>query len=286
MGVPRTQATVATLVRPRDRVQLDAAADRAFAPWHADSVPQVLRAVRERPLHAVLVSPSCVRREQLHQVATLVSGFPGVPTVALVSEHDRRSSQRLLELGAYGVRWVLDLSARDGWDRLRALVGDPATPTASRMLARIIPALGETPPDCRQFFEILARLSPGLTSVRALTRQLRVPPSTFVSRFLRARLPSPKRYLSGARLVHAAAVLEAPALSIADVAHRLEYSSPQSFGRHLRTAMGLTAGEFRRRFDFAAALEDFVTRLIDPYRSHLRGFHPLDYGVGDPGQEP
>ena len=32
---------------------------------------------------------------------------------------------------------------------------------------------------------------------------------------------------------------------MADVAYRLEYSSPQSFGRHLRAMLGVTALEFR-----------------------------------------
>jgi hypothetical protein len=87
------------------------------------------------------------------------------------------------------------------------------------------------------------------------------------------------------RLVYAAALLEAPGFSIADVAHQLEYSSPQSFGRHLRNALGMTAAEFRRRYPFRQALKDFITRLIVPFRPAFRSFHPLDHGVGDPGTD-
>jgi hypothetical protein len=72
-------------------------------------------------------------------------------------------------------------------------------------------------------------------------------------------------------------------LSIADVSYRLEYSSPQSFGRHLRTALGVTAAEFRKRFSFEAALDDFVARLIVPYRQCFRQFRPLEHGVTDLG---
>ena len=60
----------------------------------------------------------------------------------------------------------------------------------------------------------------------------------------------------------------------ADVAYRLEYSSPQSFGRHVRAGVGLTAGEFRARYTFDRALKDFVAQLIEPFQAQLRNFRP------------
>ena len=90
-----------------------------------------------------------------------------------------------------------------------------------------------------------------------------------MSRFARAGLPSPKNYLAAIRLLHAAFLFETAGLSVADVAYRLEYSSPQSFGRHLRAMLGLTALEFRRRFPFPVALERFVALMMDPYRRDL-----------------
>jgi transcriptional regulator GlxA family with amidase domain len=96
-----------------------------------------------------------------------------------------------------------------------------------------------------------------------------------MSRFARAGLPSPKNYLSAVRLLHAAYLFEAAGLSVADVSYRLEYSSPQSFGRHLRAMLGVTALEFRRRFPFPVALQRFVDLLILPYVEIWRGFRPL-----------
>jgi AraC-like DNA-binding protein len=96
-----------------------------------------------------------------------------------------------------------------------------------------------------------------------------------MSRFARAGLPSPKNYLSAVRLLHAAYLFEAGGLSVADVAYRLEYSSPQSFGRHLRAMLGVTALEFRRRFPFPLALERFVALMVEPYREAWRDFHPV-----------
>ncbi len=274
--VVATLATVATVVEPGVRSRLDAAAQGNFAPLHVDTVREVLRTVRERPVHTVFVSPRCVAREELRHVASLINGFPGVPTVAVVSQHDSASSERLLDLGAYGVRRMVDLNARDGWQRVRDLVAHPTSPTAARIFAKVMPALGAPTQGCSRVFEVLIRLAPGLTNARALTQLFDVRPSTFMSRFFRARLPSPKRYLAAVRLVYASALLEVPGLSISDVAYRLEYSSPQSFGRHLRTMLGTTASEYRRRFPFTVALDDFVQRLIVPFRATFHTFYPLD----------
>ena len=89
-----------------------------------------------------------------------------------------------------------------------------------------------------------------------------------------ALLAAPKD-LAAVRLLHAAYLFQAAGLSVADVAYRLEYSSPQSFGRHLRAMLGITAVEFRRRFPFAVAQERFVELMIEPYRGVWRTFHPV-----------
>ncbi|MCU0619887.1 MAG: helix-turn-helix domain-containing protein [Gemmatimonadales bacterium] len=96
-----------------------------------------------------------------------------------------------------------------------------------------------------------------------------------MSRFSRAGLPSPKAYLAAVRLLHAAQLLEDEGLSLADVAYRLDYSSPQSFGRHVRSLLGITSTEFRRRFPFPAALDRFLRVMIGPYAAIWEGFHPL-----------
>lgn len=276
--------TVATLLEPSARRRVDLAAQGRFAAQHADSLRGVMRVVRERPVDAVLVSPACLTGDDIRSVEELVTRFPSVPTVAVVSEHGRHSSERLLALGATGVRDMLDLSGRDGWERLRALLGHPTTPTAAEILAVVLPALGEPSPDCRTFFQLLVRLAPSAPTVRGFAQRLGIRGSTFVSRFVRADLPSPKRYLAMVRLVHAAKLFESPGLSVADVAHRLEFSSAQSLGRHVRTTVGLTATEFRQRFSFAQMTDEFVARLIAPYRPTFVAFQPLGEGVGTFGR--
>jgi AraC-like DNA-binding protein len=278
--VKRAQPTVVTILEPDDRPRLDAAANGCFATVHANSVPEVIRAVRERPVHAVLVSPAYLPPDHIPNIASLVRGFPGVATVAVISRHDTRASQRLLELGASGIRSVVDLTSRGGWNELRELVGHPASPTSARILAAAIPAMGRPNEDCLLFFQTMIRLAPDTTTVRALARFFGIQPSTFMSRFFRAGLPSPKHYLATTRILFASALLEEQGLSIADIAYRLQYSSPQSFGRHVRALVEMTAGEFRRRVPFETALGDYCKLLIVPFRATFRRFHPLkNHGV-------
>src|SRR6266705_3243821 len=177
--------------------------------------------------------------------------------------------------------------------RWRSCRGTTARPpkrccASARILARLVPALGEPPEppppeETRLFFEAVARLAPALSTVRGLARHLRVRPSTLMSRFHRAGIPSPKSYLAGMRLLHASFLFQNPGLSVSDVAYRMDYSSPQSFGRHLRAVLGVTAGEFRRRFPFEVALARYIDLLIIPYREALRAFHPFNAGSWDQG---
>ena len=266
---------VAAVLRPEERSRVEAAGTGWFSLVHGDSIPDAIRAVRERPVDAVLLSVHRCRESQLGALDRLVRGFPGIPTVALVSHHDAEGSEALLHLGATGVRQVVDVTGPDGWHRLRQVLGQPVTRDAARIQRRILDALGEVPPDARLFFEVLIRLAPDLPTARQMAERLGVRSTTLMSRFARAGLPSPKSHLAGMRLLHATLLFERPGHTVADVAYRLDYSSPQSFGRHVRALLGITSSELRRRFPFEEALERFVELMIVPYLDIWRRFRPL-----------
>ena len=275
MAYTREGLTVATVLTASERQRVDAAGSGVFAVVHRDSVPEAVRVVRERTVDAVLVSVHHCAPEQIDAVGHLVRDFPGIPTVALLSQHDPAASQMLLRFGASGVRQVVDVSLPAGWSRLREAVALPATRSAARIQGPVLAALGEATPDARLFIEGLVRLAPETPTVRRLAASLHVRPSTLMSRFARAGLPSPKNYLASVRLLHAAHLFESGGLSVADVAYRLDYSSPQSFGRHLRTMLGITSCEFRNRFPFPLAVDRFIELMILPYGGIWPTFHPL-----------
>jgi AraC-like DNA-binding protein len=276
LGLRPPAPTVAAVLAPTERASLDAASVGCFAVVHRNSVPEAVRVVRERAVDAVLLSVHQCAGERSDVVDQLVRGFPGVPTVALVTRHDATASETLLRLGATGVRQVVDVTAPMGWNRLRQLVAEPATRGAARILAPLLIELPDLAHDARFFLELVIRLAPETPAVRTLAARLRVKPSTLMSRFARAGLPSPKTYLAAIRLLYAAQYFEGGGRSVADVAYRLDCSSPQSFGRTLRAMLGITPGEFRRRFPFPTALKRFLAQLVEPYRTIWAGFRPLE----------
>ena len=281
---PRVAApTVAAVLTPTERASLDAASIGCFAVLHRSSVPEAVRAVRERAVDAVLLSVHQCAGEREDVVDQLVRGFPGVPTVALVTRHDATASETLLRFGATGVRQVVDVTAAAGWSRLRQVVAEPATRGAARILAPLFEALTELTTDGRFFLELVVRLAPECAAVRALATRFHIKPSTLMSRFARAALPSPKTYLAAVRLLYAAQYFEGGGRSVSDVAYRLDCSSPQSFGRTLRAMLGITPGEFRRRLPFPAALDRFLAQLVVPYAKTWASFHPLRGATREPG---
>ncbi len=147
-------------------------------------------------------------------------------------------------------------------------------------LGQLSSDLSGAPGDCWRFFELLFSHTPQIHTVRQLSRQLNILPSTLMSRFFRAHLPPPKKYLSFARLIRAAKLFENPGLSVASVANYLDYSSPQSFGRHVRTMMYMSPVVFRETYDGIGMLQHFRAELILPYVKVLRSFKPAATAPG------
>jgi AraC-like DNA-binding protein len=269
---------VTTVLTPAERIRVDAAGVGLYRSIHRESLDDVMRDVREARATAVVLSVSYCERSSSEPVATMVREFPRVPTVALLSELGPRTPQTLLSLGTSGIRRVVDVRDASGWRTLRTALTDECGNHVQRLaLGELARDLQGASRDCWRFFEALFLSAPRVCTVRRLARDLDILPSTLMSRFFRAGLPAPKKYLAMARLVRAAHLFENRGFSIANVANHLEYSSPQSFGRHVRTLLGMTALEFRDRYDGAGMLERFRRELVLPHVAGLRTLSPLTY---------
>lgn len=279
------RAPVTTILMPAERVRVDAAGEGHYTTLHRDSVDDVIRDLKEKRAAAVLVSVARCGLRDATQVATLVREFPRVPTVALLSDLEANAPGAVLTLGRSGVQTLVDVRQPSGWRRLRdVLLADQSSDISRLALAQLSIDLTGAHPDCCQFFEMLFRLPSGVGTVRSLARYLGVIPSTLMSRFFRAKLPAPKRYLAMTRLIQAAQLFENSGLSVANVANRLDYSSPQSFGRHVRGLIHLTAVEFRQKYDGEGMLQRFREDLILPYLPRLRTFAPLSAALIRPAE--
>ena len=275
---PASLRYVVTILTPTERLRVDAAGEGLYQSIHRESVDDVMRDVRAARAAAVVLSVNYCERSSTEPVATMVREFPRVPTLALLSELGPRTPQTLLSLGTSGVRRLIDVRESAGWRTLRAALTDECgNPVQRHALRRLADDLTDVTPDCWRFFQALFLCPTWVTSVRKLSDSLGILPSTLMSRFFRARLPAPKRYLAMARLVRAAHLFENRGYSVANVANHLDYSSPQSFGRHVRALLGITALEFREVYDGEGMVERFRRDLILPYRDKLRTLSPLRY---------
>ena len=276
MTITAARNTATTLLAPNERNRFDSLSQGYYRGLHRDSVEQLLRDLRMHSADVVVISAGSIGQRDAARLATVVREFPRIPAIALLSSYSSTTAQTVLTLGRSGVRTVVDIQTSKGWTELHnLLVAD-----ASRLLERAAMAmLGVELPNasvgCVRFFEVTFRRHSGVRTVRQLADVLSICASTLMSRFFRAKLPAPKQYLAVARLAHAARLLENPGASVSSVSNSLDYSSPQSFGRHLQLFLQLTPREFRRRYDGDGMLECFRAELIAPYREQLRSFDPL-----------
>ncbi len=273
---PSTGLAVSTMLSPAERARVDAASRGLYQLVHRDSLDDVLKDVRERRAGAVVFSVARYGILPTSRIATIVREFPQVPAIALLTSTEEHTPLATLSLGHLGIRTLVDARAPHGWSDLRdILMAERSSDLEREVLAQLALDLAGSTRDCWRFFELLFSAAPRVLVVRQLATQLGVLPSTLLSRFFRANLPAPKRYLSLARLIRAAKLFENAGFSVANVANNLEYSSPQSFGRHVRTVMNMSPVHFRRAFDFEKMTTFFREELVLPYRDVLRTFSPV-----------
>src|SRR5256885_13650848 len=266
---------VSTILTPLERSHVDAAAQDLCDAFHRESLDEVLSDLREQKANLVLISVTRYGSQSSSRVAAMVREFPRIPAVALLTETQNSTPHATLALGQLGIRTLVDARMPSGWQTLRNLLASQGSAGLQRSaLTQISLDLPGVSTDCWRFFELLFDASPRISTVRQLARQLNILPSTLMSRFFRARLPAPKRYLSLARLIRAARLFENPGLSVARVANHLDYSSPQSFGRHVRTVMRMSPVKFRASYDGQGTLQFFRTELVLPYVDVLSSFRP------------
>lgn len=273
---PAALPHVITVLTPAERIRVEAAGEGLFRSTHRDTVDDAMRDVRASRADAVVLSVSYCERSSTDPVAMMVREFPRVPTVALLSDVGPRTPQTILSLGTSGIRKLIDVRDAGGWRSLRAnITHECGNPVQRFALQRLADDLHDASADCWEFFQAIFLCPSYVSSVRKLAEGLEVLPSTLMSRFFRAKLPAPKRYLAMARLVRAAHLFENRGFSVANIANHLDYSSPQSFGRHVRALLGVSALEFRELYDGEGMFERFRNDLVLPYLPKLKRLTPL-----------
>jgi AraC-like DNA-binding protein len=275
-GRARGASAVVTFVTPSERQRVDALTNGTCVAVHRENLEQVLRDLRTNCVSAVIVSVSRYQQQYAPSVARLVREFPRVPAVALLTATETRTSAALLSLGEHGVRTLVDARDPAGWRTLRSLVSAERPHDIDTLaISTLRHDLEGSLPAGIRFFDTLFTVPRSMTTVQALARHIGVVPTTLMSRFIRQGVPTPKRYLSASRLVRAAHLLENPGYSITQVAFLMEYSSPQSFSRHVSGVLHMGAAEFRRRYTGESMLHAMRESLVLPFLERWRRFDPF-----------
>lgn len=264
------------MLTPDERLRVDAVGMGFLQAYHRESMQDVWQDLRSHRVRALILSTAMCQQANISNMARMVREFPRIPAVALLSQLDRSTARTVLSLGQCGIRTLIDVREPTGWRELRAvLLSEQASDVRRVALSRLALDLTGCPAGTVRFFEVLFATAAKTPTIRQLCRTVGILPGTLMSRFFRARLPPPKRFLAHARLTCAAYLFENPGVSINSVANQLDYSSPQSFSRHVRALMQLSAVQFRARYDGEGMLEYFREQLIFPYRTCWRSFDPF-----------
>ena len=278
-----TLPRICALLGQRERTQVEAATEGRLIIMHRGTVRGIYDDIACGQADGALLSVAMVRESDIPTVIAILRDLPATPVLGLLGEDAATAAvPGTLLLGRAGVSRLVDIRERTGWMALRDAFTVDLPESATRSALVTILAAIEAEPDgtrtrcsegLRRF--LTALFSPDATTARGIAVELGLLPSTLASRFLRAGLPSPKQYLALAKLLRAAYLGEAPGIPIRAIAERLQVSSAQSYGRMVRHMTGMTALEFRRAVNGAAALERFTAALVLPYRDILRSFDPL-----------
>ena len=232
------------------------------ATWDA-----VLGAIRGRPVELAVVDPLLSGEARSQEIERLRVLFPSLPLI-LYTTLTPHTAGVLLALGQRGIQHVIFSNYNDHASRLREVLGQEEARSSSRqLLDQLAGALAPLPSELRWVLEEALR-SPGeVQTVGQVAVRARVDRRTCERWFTRVGLPSPRHFLSAARVLYAHRLLQDPGFTIEDVAKRLGYAQTKTLQIHARAYLGLTAGEMRLSLSPDEALAQVVQRFLTPNRA-------------------
>lgn len=230
---------------------------------------EVLEAIRSQPVELAVVDPLMSGDARSQEIERLRVLFPSLPLI-LYTTLTPQTASVLLALGQRGIQHVVFANYDDHPSRLREVLGREEARSSSRqLLDQLAQALAPLPSELRWVLEEALR-SPGeVQTVGQVAARARVDRRTCERWFTRVGLPSPRHFLSAARVLYAHRLLQDPGFTIEDVAERLGYAQTKTLQLHARAYLGLTAGEMRLSLDSGEALARVVHRFLTPQHSKV-----------------
>jgi len=227
-------------------------------PWQA-----VRRYVVQSSVEVVVIDPSAIWGDLLHEVSGFIRDFPNTPVI-LYTKYTTDLPALLVALARVGLADVVV----DGMDnpkgqfhylfrkyRVRSL----ATPFLSRL------NIQQFKPTITAALEESVNSPASIPSVSGLADRARVAVPTLYRTLQQAHWHSPRRFLIACRVLVAYSYLREPGQTVQAVADKLGYLDARVLGRHTRAALkclprDLGSMQTRHPTDVAVTLADWVYR--------------------------
>src|SRR5213080_3783073 len=244
--------------------KLRRAAAPRFPVVHARSWDDALATIRARPVELAAVDPQLEGGPRPREIERLRLLFPSLPLI-LYTALSPATAAVLLALGHSGINAVVFTRLDDHPARLREVLAHEEARSASRqLLDQLTAVLAPLPTELRWVVEEVLSAPAELQTVSQVAVRARVDRRTCERWFTRVGLPSPRHFLSAARVLYAHRLLQDPGFTIEDVAQRLGYAQTKTLQLHARAYLGLTAGEMRLSLSPDDALARVVQRFLTP----------------------
>ena len=235
-----------------------------FSVVRAVTWDDVLTAIRGRPVELAVVDPLLSGDARSQEIERLRVLFPSLPLI-LYTTLTPRTAGVLLALGQRGIQHVVFANYDDHPTRLREVLSQEEARSSSRqLLDQLADAFAPLPSELRWVLEEALRAPGQVQTVSQVAVRARVDRRTCERWFTRVGLPSPRHFLSAARVLYAHRLLQDPGFTIEDVATRLGYAQTKTLQLHARAYLGLTAGEMRLSLSPDDALARVAQRFLTP----------------------
>jgi AraC-like DNA-binding protein len=246
--------TVAALIRSgSERVRFASGLQRNITVQFAETALEVIDQITNGRVDAVIVGLHNERGESLAPAAQSIRRrFPFVTVLfylSLVGSDVREALALASSIPPNGViiRGIDDLSLTI----MQAVLGTRETGATNQIVALIgriaAPGLGDT-------LSFMARHAARPLHVADVAHFAGVSRRTLFNRFRRAGLPTVARCIHWLRILHAAARLDAPNVTVEQIADQLGFPSSSTLRHLIKRLTGLTASEIRESGGFSYLL--------------------------------
>jgi AraC-like DNA-binding protein len=211
----------------------------------ADSWAELTDLVRNRPVTVVILNPAADGQIDIQPAAELLRKNPSV-SIIMYAMLNPASFRAAWLLSKRGLEAVIFQSIDDSRKQLRAIIDEVGSNPRLRYVLRILhPGLLRLPLKLGGTLENLFLAPHKYATANDLASKAGISTLRLYREFQQSGLPSPKKLIVAAKLLHACRFLGDTDQSVATVAKKIGYEDARIFVRHSLRVFGVTPATLR-----------------------------------------